>query len=113
MSRRTAVLRLIALVGLVGAALMAAHLIGIPNLAQLRARFAGLGWWAGVGYAVVYAVVYAVATLSPLPKSVFSLAAGAVFGLAEGLIWSSPAPAQVPSWRSTSPGGSVLTGCTA
>ncbi len=82
MSRRAAVLRLIALVGLVGAALMVAHLIGIPNLAQLRARFAGLGWWAGVGYAVIYAV----ATLSPLPKSVFSLAAGAVFGLAEGLI---------------------------
>ena len=82
MSRRAAVLRLIALVGLVGAALMLAHLIGIPNLAQLRARFTGLGWWAGVGYAVVYAA----ATLSPLPKSVFSLAAGAVFGLAEGLI---------------------------
>ena len=82
MSRRAAVLRLFALVGLMGAALMVAHLVGIPNLAQLRARFAGLGWWAGVGYAVIYAV----ATLSPLPKSVFSLAAGAVFGLAEGLI---------------------------
>ncbi len=82
MSRRAAVLRLIALVGLIGAALMVAHLVGIPNLVQLRARFAGLGWWAGVGYAVIYAV----ATLSPLPKSVFSLAAGAVFGLAEGLI---------------------------
>ena len=67
---------------LVGAALLVADVVGMPNAAQLRARFAGLGWWAGLGYAVIYAV----ATLSPLPKSVFTLAAGAVFGLAEGLI---------------------------
>jgi uncharacterized membrane protein YdjX (TVP38/TMEM64 family) len=82
MSRRAAVFRLIALLGLIGAALLGAYLIGVPSPAQLRTRFAGLGWWAGG----VYAVVYAAATLSPLPKSVFTLAAGAVFGLAEGLI---------------------------
>ena len=67
---------------LIGAALLLAFLIGVPSLAQLRASFAGLGWWAGAGYAAVYAA----ASLSPLPKSVFTLAAGAVFGLAQGLI---------------------------
>jgi len=83
MTRRAAVLRLAALMVLIAAAvLLVAHVIGIPNLAQLRARFAGLGWWAGAGYAALYAA----ATLSPLPKSVFTLAAGAVFGLAGGLI---------------------------
>ena len=82
MSRRAAVLRLLTLLLLVGAALLLAHFIGVPSPAELRARFAGLGWWAGVAYAAVYAV----ATLSPLPKSVFTLAAGAVFGLAQGLV---------------------------
>ncbi|MEO6503090.1 MAG: TVP38/TMEM64 family protein [Jatrophihabitantaceae bacterium] len=82
MSRRVAVLRLMTLVVLIGVAVLLAYLIGIPDLTQLQARFAGRGWWAGVGYAVVYSA----ATLSPLPKSVFTLAAGAVFGLAEGLI---------------------------
>lgn len=82
MSRRAAVLRLIALLVMIGAALVLAHLFGVPSAAQLRTRFAGLGWWAGVAYAAVYAA----ATLSPLPKSVFTLAAGAVFGLVQGLI---------------------------
>lgn len=82
MSRRAAVIRPIALPVLIGAALMLAHPIGVPSPAQLRTRFAGLGWWAGI----VYATVDAAATLSPLPKSVFTLAAGAVFGLAQGLL---------------------------
>ncbi len=82
MSRRAAVFKLIALLVLIGASLLLAYLIGVPSPAQLRTRFAGLGWWAGG----VYAAVYAAATLSPLPKSVFTLAAGAVFGLAQGLI---------------------------
>ena len=82
MSRRAAVLRLIVLLVLIGAALVLAHLIGVPGPAELRTRFAGPGWWAGA----LYAAVYAAATLSPLPKSVFTLAAGAVFGLAQGLI---------------------------
>ncbi|MEO7261173.1 MAG: TVP38/TMEM64 family protein [Jatrophihabitantaceae bacterium] len=82
MSRRVAVIRLMTLVALIGVVVLLAYLIGIADLAQLRAQFAGRGWWAGVGYAVVYAA----ATLSPLPKSVFTLTAGAVFGLAEGLI---------------------------
>ena len=82
MSRRAAVLRLIVLLVLIGAALVLAHLIGVPGPAELQTRFAGLGWWAGA----LYAAVYAAATLSPLPKSVFTLAAGAVFGLAQGLV---------------------------
>lgn len=81
MSRRTAVARLVALIVLVGAAVVLTLVIGIPSPAQLQQRFGGLGWWAGPGYVALYAV----ATLSPLPKSVFTLAAGALFGLAEGL----------------------------
>lgn len=82
MSRRAAALRLIGLLVLICAALLLAHLIGVPSPAELRTRFAGSGWWAGA----LYAAVYAAATLSPLPKSVFTLAAGAVFGLAQGLL---------------------------
>jgi len=80
-TRRAAVLRLLALVLLVAAALALAQVIGIPSVDQLRARFAPWGWWG----AVAYAALYAVATLSPLPKTVFSLGAGALFGLGVGL----------------------------
>ncbi|MEO7059177.1 MAG: TVP38/TMEM64 family protein [Lapillicoccus sp.] len=82
MSRRTAAVRLAALAVVIGTALLLTQVIGIPDLTQLRQQFAGLGWWAGPGYVMLYAL----ATLSPLPKSVFTLAAGALFGLAEGLV---------------------------
>jgi uncharacterized membrane protein YdjX (TVP38/TMEM64 family) len=82
MTRRGAVLRLIALAGFVGVTILIAVMIGIPTAPQLRAHFAGLGLLAPL----LFAGVYAVATLSPLPKSVFTLAAGAVFGIAEGLV---------------------------
>lgn len=81
MTRRAAVLRLVALVVLVAAALALAQLIGIPSIDGLRARFEPWGWWG----AAAYAGLYAVATLSPLPKAVFSLGAGALFGLVPGV----------------------------
>ncbi|MDQ2757086.1 MAG: VTT domain-containing protein [Actinomycetota bacterium] len=81
MTRRAAVLRLVALLLLIAAALALAQVIGVPSVDQLRARFEPWGWWG----AAAYATLYAVATLSPLPKSVFSLAAGALFGLGWGV----------------------------
>ena len=81
MTRRAAVLRLLALVLLVAAAWTLAEVIGIPSVDQLRARFVPWGWWG----AAAYAALYAVATLSPLPKTVFSLGAGALFGLGVGV----------------------------
>lgn len=68
MTRRAAVLRLLALLAVIGAAIVVAVILGIPTATQLRSHFTGMGAWA------------------PLPKSVFTLAAGAVFGLAEGLL---------------------------
>jgi uncharacterized membrane protein YdjX (TVP38/TMEM64 family) len=65
---------------LVGAAVIAAS-VGIPSVGQLRASFAAAGLMGGIGFAAVYAAI----SLSPLPKTVFSLAAGAVFGVAEAI----------------------------
>lgn len=78
---RRSLWRLVALVVLAAAGAAVAVAVGVPSLAHVRGQVAGWGSWAGV----VFAAVYGVATLSPLPKSVFTLAAGAVFGLAEGL----------------------------
>ena len=82
MTRRGAVLRLVALLVLVGLAILIVVLVGIPDSTELRSHFAGLGATAPV----LFVAVYALATLSPLPKSVFTLTAGAVFGLVGGLL---------------------------
>jgi uncharacterized membrane protein YdjX (TVP38/TMEM64 family) len=82
MIRSGAVLRLVVLGAVIGVAILVAVLVGIPTATQLRTHFTGMGAWAPL----LFAGFYALATLSPLPKSVFTLAAGAVFGLAEGLL---------------------------
>ncbi len=82
MTRRAAVLRLVALAVVVAITIVVAVIVGIPSETQLRSGVAGLGPSAPL----LFAAAYAVATLSPLPKSVFTLAAGAVFGLTEGLL---------------------------
>lgn len=81
MTRRAAVLRLVALALLIAAALVLAELIGIPGVDELRTCLVPWEWW-GVA---AYAALYAVATLSPLPKTVLSLGAGALFGLGRGV----------------------------
>ncbi len=82
MTGRGAAVRILGLVAAIGTAVLVAVAIGIPSATQLRSHFAGMGAWAPI----LFAISYAAATLSPLPKSVFTLAAGAVFGLIEGLI---------------------------
>ncbi len=81
MSRRAALLRVGGLVLVIGVLLAIALTVGIPSPTQLRARFAGLGPWT----VPAFVAVYAVATLSPAPKSVFTVVAGVLFGLPEGV----------------------------
>lgn len=74
-------LRLAGLVVLVAGLVAVVVFVGVPGRAQVRALLDGLGWWAPVAFAGLYAVV----CLSPLPKTVFTLAAGAVFGVLAGV----------------------------
>lgn len=74
---RAAVLRLLTLVVLLVVAVVAALLVDLPSAAELRSRMDRVGWPG----AAAFVAVYASATLLPVPKNVFSIAAGAAFGL--------------------------------
>ncbi len=63
------------------AAVLVLVLVGTPDQQQVRSAFSGSGW-AGAG---AFAALYAAVSLSPLPKPVFSLAAGALFGVVWGV----------------------------
>lgn len=80
-SRTALALRGVALLVLIAATLLVADHIGLPTQAQLRHTVDRFGPWAPVGFAGLYAVV----SLTPLPKTVFSLAAGVIFGIGVGL----------------------------
>lgn len=81
-TRRRLVLKLATFVLLVLGTWLVAETVGLPSVGQLRATFAPMGWWSGVLFAGVYAAV----TLAPVPKALFTLTAGALFGVAEGLV---------------------------
>lgn len=81
MSLRQLGWRVALLAALVATIILITFTIGVPNSAQMRGTVAGGGIWPAVAFAAVYALV----TLSPLPKTVFTLAAGAIFGIAAGL----------------------------
>lgn len=82
MSRLARLLRLAGLLLLVAVMVAAVVRFGVPGRRELRAGLAGLGWWAPAGFVVAYGLV----SLSPLPKTVFTLAAGALFGVAGGVV---------------------------
>jgi len=67
---------------LVAAMVIISVAVGVPGVNRLRSDFAQFGIWAGVLYAGLYAAI----SLAPLPAAVFTLAAGALFGVAEGLV---------------------------
>lgn len=73
--------RLAGLAILMVAAVLLAVFVDVPNVADLRREYAGTGLFGALGFALVYALL----SLLPLPATVFTLAAGAVFGLARGL----------------------------
>ncbi len=58
----------------------AALLVPLPGIDQVRASAAE----GGIGAAAIFSVGYAVASLTPIPKNVVSIAAGVVWGLAVG-----------------------------
>ena len=62
-------------------AITAAVVVGLPDVAILRADIAA----AGPAGPAVFVLAYAVATLAPLPKNVLSAVAGLLFGLAAGI----------------------------
>lgn len=66
---------------LVAAIVTLSLVVGVPGVSRLRADFAQFGIWAGV----VFAGLYALLSLTPLPAAVFTLAAGALFGIVEGV----------------------------
>lgn len=82
MITRRAAWRLGLLLVFIAATTVLAVTVGLPTPAELQAAFARLGAWA----VVVFLRGYAVAPLSPLPKSLFTLAAGALFGVPVGLL---------------------------
>lgn len=63
--------------GVVAAALVIVTLIGLPSPRRLDGH--------GLGAALLYIVVYALATLLPVPKALFSLTAGVLFGPIAGI----------------------------
>lgn len=73
--------RLAGLAVLVVTAVFVAVFVDVPDVAGLRAQYAGTGLVGALGFAAVYALL----SLLPLPATVFTIAAGAVFGLARGL----------------------------
>jgi uncharacterized membrane protein YdjX (TVP38/TMEM64 family) len=80
-STRAVRLRLVALGALLLMAVVAALLVDVPSAGQLRSRIDDTGWPA----AIAFVGAYAVATLLPVPKNVFSIAAGATFGPPAGV----------------------------
>jgi uncharacterized membrane protein YdjX (TVP38/TMEM64 family) len=82
MTLRAGLLRGAGLVGLLALLVTVAVVVGVPDAQQLRDEVGSLGWWAPVAFSALYAVV----CLSPLPKTVFTLAAGALFGLIAGVV---------------------------
>ena len=73
--------RLAGLAVLVVIAVVLAVIIDVPSVTTLRREYSGTGLTGALGFALVYAAL----SLLPLPATVFTLAAGAVFGLARGL----------------------------
>ena len=81
MTVRARWLRLTGLLVLIVVLVAVAVYVGVPDLDRLRSQSAALGWWAPA----VFALLYALVSLSPLPKTVFTLAGGALFGVPGGV----------------------------
>jgi uncharacterized membrane protein YdjX (TVP38/TMEM64 family) len=81
MSRSGRIVRIAALLVLAAVMIVALVRVGIPGRQQLRAEVGGWGWWGPVAFVGLYGLV----SLSPLPKTVFTLTAGALFGVAAGV----------------------------
>ena len=81
MTRRGVLVRVSVLVLTIAAFILIETQVGISSRVDVRGYFRDLGWIA----LPAFAVFYAAATLLPLPKAVFTIAGGAVFGFWVGL----------------------------
>lgn len=79
--RRPLLWRCAGLVLLVAVLALGGVMFGVPSEPELRTQFASGGVWSYLLFAGLYAVI----ALLPVPKNVFSIAAGAVFGFVTGL----------------------------
>lgn len=82
MTKRGIIVRVAALILAVIVFIVFETQVGLPSGVDLRRFFHDLGWTALPGFVVFYAA----ATLLPLPKSVCTIAGGAIFGFWPGLI---------------------------
>ncbi|MBX9717864.1 MAG: hypothetical protein K2X36_03360, partial [Microbacteriaceae bacterium] len=73
-SRRSIVLRAIALAVFVAVALTVGVLVPLPPIEDMQSAVAELGWAGAIAFALLYAAI----TLTPAPKNVLSVAAGLV-----------------------------------
>ena len=74
--------RLWAFVAVVGAGVVAALTVDLPDAAGTRRMIETTGWAAPV----VFVGLYALVTLAPVPKNVLSAVAGLLFGLVQGVL---------------------------
>ncbi|MEV0246664.1 TVP38/TMEM64 family protein [Nocardia sp. NPDC050712] len=73
--------RVLALLGLLGALFVAALLIPLPTPLEIQEWAGSFGAW----FPLLFCAVYAVATVAPLPRSVFTISCGVLFGAGLGL----------------------------
>ncbi|MEO9221614.1 MAG: TVP38/TMEM64 family protein [Mycobacteriaceae bacterium] len=78
---RPLAVRLTVLAVFVVVVIVLALVIDLPSVDELRRQYSGTGLLGAVGFSVVYALL----SLLPLPATVFTIAAGAVFGLSRGV----------------------------
>lgn len=78
--RRRALVRLAGLVVFIVAAAAASLLLPLPAMGELQVYFTNTRWGPAV-----FVLGYALLTLSPVPKNVLSIGAGAIFGFAGGV----------------------------
>lgn len=81
MTKRAAILRVTVLVLAIIVFIVFETQVGLPSGGQVRGYFRDLGWTA----LPAFAMFYAAATLLPLPKSICTIAGGAVFGFWVGI----------------------------
>ncbi|MEU8899797.1 TVP38/TMEM64 family protein [Nocardia sp. NPDC048505] len=74
--------RSLALLLLVGALFAAALFAPLPTPAEIQQWAGSFGPW----FPLLFCVVYAVATVAPLPRSVFTISCGVLFGAGLGLL---------------------------
>lgn len=74
--------QLAAFVALFAVAAITVLTLGVPDVEQARQWVADRGGWAPV----VFIVVFAALTVTPFPKSILSVAGGALWGLGTGLL---------------------------